>query len=83
MSGTGDVAADPGGSPAVSTQRCQWCGAENPAGATQCATCHALFARPEQDAALRRDLDERLREEQVAHEMYASRRRGLWRLFVR
>jgi ribosomal protein L40E len=76
------VAAEMGSSPAIAVQQCQWCGAENPVGATRCATCNAAFARPDQDAALRRELDVRLREEQVANDVYANRHR-FWRRFVR
>jgi ribosomal protein L40E len=75
------AATTAGSSPPTAAQLCQWCGAENPIGATQCATCKATFARPDQDAALRRELDARLQEEQVANDMYANRHR-FWRRFT-
>lgn len=76
------AATTAGSSPPTAAQQCQWCGAENPIGATQCATCNATFARPDQDAALRRELDARLQEEQVANDMYANRHR-FWRRMTR
>ena len=78
----GAVGAEAGSSPPTAMQQCQWCGAENPIGATQCATCHATFARPDQDAALRRELDARLQEERAANDMYANRHR-FWRRLTR
>lgn len=42
--------------------RCQWCGAENPAGSERCQQCGAAFPNPEQDAALLRASRERVRQ---------------------
>ena len=39
---------------------CAWCGARSPASAERCQQCNAAFPKPELDAALQRDSDERI-----------------------
>jgi uncharacterized membrane protein YvbJ len=66
-------------------KQCSWCGATNPDDALACQGCGAAFPRPEQDAALLRASQERIR---MANDTIATLRRGrerkrLGRLFGR
>jgi ribosomal protein L37E len=65
------------------TERCDWCGQVSPAGDEQCAHCGAMFPRPETDAALLRQADERRRAEMESLMTMRRRhqRKGLGRLF--
>jgi hypothetical protein len=64
---------------AAQTVRCQWCGAVNPAGRERCIQCDAAFPKPEQDAAILRASQERIRAAQEYTEM-VHRKRGGWSL---
>lgn len=66
-------------------KRCSWCGAANAETADACQGCGAAFPRPEQDEALQRASEERIR---VANDSIATlrqerERKGLGRLFGR
>jgi ribosomal protein L40E len=78
---SGAAQADTGDGPvraAASTVRqarqCQWCGAANAADAEQCQQCGAMFPRPEQDEALLRAAEERLRAANDTLDMMRRRR---------
>lgn len=66
-------------------KRCSWCGAQNPADAQTCEGCGAAFPRPEQDEALLRASEERIR---VANDSISTlrkerERKGFGRFFGR
>lgn len=65
-------------------RQCQWCGATSPIGADQCEQCGAMFPRPEQDEALLRAAEERLRAANDTLDMMRRRRgrRGITRFLV-
>ena len=69
--------------PAPTAQwRCQWCGAKNPRGTDRCVACGAAYPSPEQDAAIARAAEERIRS--VTESLEAMRRRrGFGRFFSR
>ncbi len=73
----------PAAAPAPTAQwRCQWCGAKNPGGADRCVACGAAYPSPEQDAAIARAAEERIRS--VTDSLEAMRRRrGFGRFFGR
>jgi hypothetical protein len=62
------------------TRRCDWCGASAPADQEHCASCGAAFPRPEQDEALRRASEARIRAALDEIELRRRGRRGLGRL---
>jgi hypothetical protein len=60
--------------------RCQWCGAANPRSAERCVACGAAYPSPEQDAAMTRAAEARIRA--VTDSLDAMRRRkGFGRFF--
>jgi hypothetical protein len=70
---------------AARERRCEWCGAVSPAGEERCVACGAAFARPDQDAALQRAAEARMRAANESIDQLRRQRvkRGLGRFFVR
>ncbi len=61
-------------------RRCEWCGAMTAIAADRCEHCGAVFPRPEQDEALTRAAEERMRDAQTTIElMQRQRERRGWR----
>jgi hypothetical protein len=87
------VTAVPGGAPlragadavdrSEDERRCQWCGTRSPAESDRCTQCGAMFPRPEQDEALLRASEERIRAATESIDLMRRRRakRGFGRLF--
>ena len=76
-------AASAGGESEDGMVRCDWCGHLNPAGQAQCANCGAAYPRPEMDAAILQQAEQRMRAELEVLDTMRSRhkRTGLGRLF--
>ncbi len=71
------VAADTtaGEAPRPGARRCDWCGATNEPDAEHCTACQAMFPQPEQDEALRRASEERLRAVMAELELQERKRK--------
>jgi hypothetical protein len=90
VSGADDASAekdDNGADPIASSgsRRCEWCGTLNPDDAERCTKCGAAFPRPEQDEALLRASQERIRAATESIELMRRQRgkRGLNRWWDR
>jgi hypothetical protein len=76
--------ATSGPAPAASAEwRCQWCGVVNSGSNERCSGCDAAAPRPEQDLAIERAAEERIRAatESIAAMQRLRTRRGLGRFF--
>lgn len=71
---TGDGPAQPTAGTVGQHRQCQWCGAMSSVDAAQCQQCGAMFPRPEQDEALLRAAEERLRAANDTLDMMRRRR---------
>ncbi|GAC1448665.1 MAG: hypothetical protein PVSMB4_06080 [Ktedonobacterales bacterium] len=74
LAGTGDGPAQPAAGTVGQERQCQWCGATSSVAAAQCQRCGAMFPRPEQDEALLRAAEERLRAANDTLDMMRRRR---------
>ncbi len=71
------VAADTAAGEALrpDARHCDWCGATNEPDAERCVACQAMFPRPEQDEALRRASEERMRAVMAELELQERKRK--------